>query len=162
MCMHSDEISHLQARVDRLERRSRGLTVVAGLAVVAALVGWKDATPSALRVSRLEVVDDRGVPMVVLAPDRNNAGGSVTLRDRNGERRAWFTAAPGSAALTLNSEGKDGEGDSTLGLAVSPRQGRLSILSKGGAALSATMTADQPHLELTNPHGKPLFTAPWK
>jgi hypothetical protein len=155
------ETSDLLARIERLERRNRALTLFCFLVPVLALVGWQQATPGNLQVRRLEVVDERGVPLVVLAPDRGAAGGSVVLRDANGERRGWFTANPDGAALTLNREGKDGEGDSTLGLSVGPKNGRLSILSRGGASLSATMQGDQPKLELYNPKGAPLFVAPW-
>jgi hypothetical protein len=98
---------------------------------------------------------------VILAPERGGAGGGVTLRDSNGERRAWFVANPDGAALTMNREGKDGEGDSTLGLSVGPRNGRLSILSRNGASLSASMQGDTPKVELYNAKGAPLFVAPW-
>ena len=159
--MATIETSDLLARIERLERRNRALTLACLVVPVLALVGWHQAGPPALQVRRLEVVDERGVPLVVLAPERKGAGGGITLRDANGERRAWFTAQPDGAALTLNREGKDGEGDSTLGLSVGPRMGRLSILSRNGASLSANMQGDQPKVELFNTKGAPLFVAPW-
>lgn len=159
--MASVDTSDLVARIERLERRNRRLTILLLALPVLALVGWTQAGPGSLQVRRLEVVDERGVPLVVLAPERGAVGGGITLRDANGERRAWFTANPDGAALTLNREGKDGEGDSTLGLSVGPRNGRLSILSRNGAALSATMQGDQPKVELYNTKGAPLFVAPW-
>jgi len=155
------ETSDLLARIERLERRNRLLTAFCLVVPLLAAVGWRQAGPPSLQVRRLEVVDERGVPLVILAPERGNVGGSVTLRDANGERRAWFTSTTDGAALTLNREGKDGEGDSTLGLSVGPRNGRLSILSRNGASLSATMQGDQPKLELYNAKGGPLFVAPW-
>lgn len=159
--MASLETSDLVARIERLERRNRRLTLALLAVPVLALIGWTQAGPASLQVRRLEVVDERGVPLVILAPERGGVGGGITLRDANGERRAWFTSNPDGAALTLNREGKDGEGDSTLGLSVGPRNGRLSILSRNGASLSASMQGDQPKVELYNAKGGALFIAPW-
>lgn len=159
--MASVDTSDLVARIERLERRNRRLTLLCLALPLLAVAGWTQAGPGSLQVRRLEVVDERGVPLVILAPERGGVGGGITLRDANGERRAWFTSNPDGAALTMNREGKDGEGDSTLGLSVGPRNGRLSILSRNGAALSATMQGDQPKVELYNVKGAPLFVAPW-
>lgn len=159
--MASVDTSDLVARIERLERRNRRLTALLLALPVLGLIGWTQAGPASLQVRRLEVVDERGVPLVILAPERGGIGGGITLRDANGERRAWFTANPDGAALTMNREGKDGEGDSTLGLSVGPRNGRMSILSRNGASLSASMQGDQPKVELYNAKGGPLFVAPW-
>jgi hypothetical protein len=158
--MANSELSELTARIDRLERRNRGLTLLlVGCALLAA-VGWRTSDDT-VRAKRLEIVDDRGVPLVILSPDRLNEGGMITLRDRDGEKRAWWQAGPGTSSLTLNSEGADGGGDSTLGLAVGPKSSGLSLLSKGGASMNLGMHGDLPKVELYDPKGRSLFAAPW-
>jgi len=114
-----------------------------------------------IRTKHLEIVDERGVPLVVLGPDRTNQGGMITLRDKDGEKRGWWQAGPGTSALTLNSEGSDGLGDSTLGLTVGPKRSSISLLSKGGATLTTSMDGNDPKIELYDTKGKSLFMAPW-
>jgi hypothetical protein len=159
--MTTHDVERLFARIDRLERRNRVMAGALLLFPVLAIAGWA-AADDVLRVKRLEIVDDRGVPLVTLAPDRLNEGGMITLRDRQGEKRGWWQAGPGTSSLTLNSEGQDGSGDSTLGLTVGPKRSSLSMLSKGGASLTAGMQEDQPKVELYDTKGHPLFVAPWK
>lgn len=158
--MTANDPANLLARIERLEKRNRALTAALLLVPVLALGGWamKD---DVLRAKRLEIVDEHGVPLVVLSPDRLNEGGMITLRDRDGEKRGWWQAGRGTSSLTLNSEGSDGSGDSTLGLAVGPKRSSLSLLSKGGSNLSASMNGDDPKIELFDSKGKSLFVAPW-
>jgi len=150
----------LLARIDRLERRSRILTGALLILPVLALVGWTTRDDE-IKTKHLEIVDERGVPLVVLGPDRMGEGGMITLRDKDGEKRGWWQAGPGTSAFTLNSEGADGLGDSTLGLTVGPKRSAISLLSKGGATMTAQMNGDDPKLELYDTKGKSLFAAPW-
>jgi len=159
------ESSELLARIERLERRNRVLTRLCALTLAVpalALVGWQSVgAPEVIRARRIEVVDERGVPLVTLGTDRTSDGGVVTLRDKLGEKRSWWQVGPGTAALTLNSDSADGTSDSTLGLSVGPKSSRMSLLSKDGASLSASMQGNQPKIELYNTRGGPLFIAPW-
>lgn len=155
------EISELVARVERLERRNRILTLALLSVPLLALAGWK-TQDAVVKAKRLEIVDDRGVPLVVLSPDRLNEGGMITLRDKNGEKRAWWQAGPGTSSLTLNSEGADATGDTTLGLSVGPRRSSLSLLSKGGASLTGSIQDDKPSVELYDTKGRSLFSAPFR
>ncbi len=162
--MTPDQIEQLAARVERLERRNRFLSL--GLAMclsvpLLALLGWQSA-PETLRVRRLEVVDERGVPLVTLAPTRNNEGGSIVLRDSSGERRTWWQSGLNSSALTLNSQTDVGEGDTTLGLAVGPKTAKLTMIGKSGSTMSASLENEEPRLDLWNAKGNLLFGAPWK
>jgi len=157
--MGPSELAPLLHRIERLERRNRLLTGALLALPLLALAGWKTADDT-LRVKRLEIVDDRNVPLVVLSPDRLNEGGMITLRDRDGEKRGWWQAGPGTSSLTLNSSGPDGVGDSTLGLTVSPKTSALALLSKGGASLNAEMHEDKPKLEMNDTKGRGLFVAP--
>lgn len=150
----------LLARIDRLERRSRLLTGALLVLPVLALVGWTTRDDE-IKTKHLEIVDERGVPLIVLGPDRMNEGGMITLRDKEGEKRGWWQAGPGTSSFTLNSEGSDGLGDSTLGLTVGPKRSAMSLLSKGGASMTAQMNGDDPKLELYDTKGKSLFAAPW-
>ncbi len=152
--------SDLLIRIERLERRNRLLTGLLLAMPLLAIVGWRQSIPSNLQVRRLEVVDARGVPLVTLAPERAGIGGSIVLRSANGERRGWFSATQEGAALTLNREGKDGEGDSTLGLTVGPQNGRMNIVSRKGSSLSAGVQNDRPKVELFDSKGTSLFVAP--
>lgn len=159
--MATHNVDELVARVERLERRNRILTGALLFLPLLAAIGWVQ-TDNVLRVKRLEVVDDHGVPLVTLSADRLEEGGMITLRDKQGEKRAWWQAGPGTSSLTLNSEGQDGTGDSTLGLTVGPKRSGVSMISKGGASLNAGMQGDNPKVELYDGKGHPLFVAPWK
>jgi hypothetical protein len=124
-----------------------------------AIVGWQNASDT-VRVKRLEVVDDRGVPLITLGGARGNEGGSIILRDGLGEKRSWWEVGPEKGAFTLNSAKSDGTNDTTLGLQVGPKTARMSIISRSGAMLSANMNDDDPQLELYNAKGTTLFAAP--
>jgi hypothetical protein len=152
----------LLSRIERLERRNRVLTSLLFLVPVLALVGWQAApVQDVLRVRRLEVVDGRGVPMVILAPDRGDRGGSITLRDALGERRGWWNVGVDHSSLTMSSETKSGTVN-TIGFGVSPAASRLSLISPNGANLSASMEGDSPRVDLWAKNGSVLFGAPWK
>ena len=151
----------LLLRIERLERRNRLLTIGLLVLPLLAVVGWQ-AGSDTIRTKRLEIIDDRGVPLVVLSPDRTSEGGMITLRDRDGEKRAWWQAGIATSSLTLNSQGEDGAGgDSTLGLSVGPKSSGVSMLSKGGASMRFGMQSDQPKVELYDTKGRSLFAAPW-
>ncbi len=163
--------SSLLERLDRLERRNRWLTVGCALSLsvpLLSLVGWKSpsgqtgAPVELLKVKTLQVVDDRGVPLVTLGPDRLSNGGMITLRDKLGEKRSWWEVGPGTAALTLSSDEPSGSNDNTLGLAVGPQNTLFTLIGKSGSLMSAEVKGDGPHLDLMNDKGKSLFTAPWK
>jgi hypothetical protein len=152
----------LAGRLDRLERKNRILTALCGLCLAVpllAVAGWQSASDT-VRVKRLEVVDDRGVPLITLGATRNNLGGSITLRDSDGERRSWWEVAPGSGAFTLNSANPNGDNDTTLGLQVGEGSASMAIVSKSGAVLSNMMAGDEPSVELYNDKGATLFAAP--
>lgn len=155
------EVQALTARLERLEKRNRLLTLMCGacLAIpILAIVGWQSTTDT-VRVKRLEVIDDRGVPMITLSTARNGQGGSIVMRDSLGEKRSWWEVGPETGAFTITSA-KDGSNDTTLGMQVGPRNGRLAIISKNGALLSTNMEGDDPRLELYNAKGGTLFAAP--
>lgn len=164
-----DAETGLLERVERLERANRRLTLLcAGCLVlpVLALVGWQDAqapVPAVFKVHQLEVVDQRGVPLVTLGTGRSEEGGIVTLRDSNGEKRAWWTVSPAGASLALSKE-KSAQGDATntAGLSVSQNSSEMNLIGPGGGMLSNSVRDDQPHLELWGAKGKSLFAAPFR
>jgi hypothetical protein len=159
----------LLCRIERLERKNRNLTRLATLAcalpLLAGVVGWQASRTQSfdlLRVKRLEVMDERGVPMVVLAPDRLAQGGEITLRDRNGERRSWWQASPEASAFAMTSE-PDREGrTTTLGFGIGTHRAQMSLIGPDGAQVSATVERNEPRVDLTAPNGSSLFAAPWK
>jgi hypothetical protein len=158
--------SDVLARLERLERSNRRMRLVclASLSVpLLTLVGWQTANPVAeiLRVRRLEVVDERGVPLVTLGKERTGDGGSVVLRDRLGEKRSWWQVGPNSGAFAILSEDKDDQKNATAGISVGPRKAEISLFSGNGAALSAGVRNEQPRLDLWSSQGKNLFGAPW-
>jgi hypothetical protein len=154
----------LIVRVERLERKNRLLTLACGVCMAVpllALVGWQNASDT-VKMKRLEIVDDRGVPLITLGATRGNDGGSIVLRDNLGEKRSWWEVGPEKGAFTLNSAKPDGSNDTTLGLQVGPKNARMSMISKNGALLSANMNGDNPQLELYNAKGNTVFAAPFK
>jgi hypothetical protein len=155
------ELETLLKRVDRLERRNRWLCALCFAMPMLAIVGWTQASDT-LRVKRLEIVNDKNVPLVTLESSRTGEGGSVILRDNQGEKRGWWEVAPESGALTLSSAKADGSNDTTLGLQVGPKNARMSIISKNGALLSTHMEEDSPIFEMVGAKGNVIFSAPWK
>lgn len=156
--------AELLLRIERLERKNQVLTFVCGacmLMPVLALVGWQNANDT-VKMKRLEIVDDRGVPLITLGAARGNEGGSIVLRDSLGEKRSWWEVGMEKGAFTLNSAKPDGSNDTTLGLQVGSKNARMSMISKNGAMLSANLNGDNPQLELYNAKGATLFAAPFK
>lgn len=155
------ELEVLTRRIEKLEKRNRLLT--GGLLILPLLtvVGWQ-SNSDVWRTHRLEIIDDHNVPLITLSASRGDGGGSIVMRDKDGEKRGWWTAAPGESALTLNSSKSDGTQDTTLGLQVGPKNARMSIISSGGALLSTNMEGDTPKLEMVNAKGATVFEAPWK
>jgi len=161
----------LSARIERLERANRRLSLTCGLSLfvpLLAIIGWQNATPPAtqidsLQVHKLEVVDPHGVPLVTLNTGRNDEGGSITLRDKNGERRAWWTADPDGSNLALAKEKEpNSDGMNTAGFSVSAGSAEMNLIGPGNGMFAATVREDQPKLDLWSPKGVSLFTAPWK
>lgn len=165
MADHND----LVARIERLERRNRILTLLFGASLgfpLLAVLGWQATTPiqDVVRAKRIEVMDDKGVPVVQLGVERSGDGGSITLRDKLGERRSWWQVGPGTAAFTLNSANEDSteSGNSTLGLSVDPKNSKLALIGPGGSLLTAGIGEDQPRIELWSVKGLNLFQVPFK
>jgi hypothetical protein len=158
------ESHELIARIERLERRNRYLTLACGLCLsipLLAIIGWQSPSDTA-RVKRLEIVNDKNVPLITLDASRTGEGGSIIMRDSQGEKRAWWEVAPEKGAFTLTSAKPDGTNDTTLGLQVGPKNARVAIISKNGALLSSSMEADTPQIEMYGTKGNVLFAAPWK
>ncbi len=149
-------------RIQRLERTNRRLCWVAAVGVafpVLTLAGFQQTdTVDLVRAKKIEVVDSRGIPFITLEPTRANDGGSITLRDGSGDRRAWFTSGVGTARLGMVSGDEDSP-TSTLGLNVEPKQSHVS-LSSGRASANTSVDEEQPHLELIGHEGRPVFYAP--
>jgi hypothetical protein len=162
--MDTNEIVELNARLARLERKNKTLTGLCLLSLsvpLLALCGWQSAVPDVLRARRVEVVDERGVPLVSLAPAREGEGGSVTLRDRQGERRAWWSARPDGAAFAATS-GLPGEREGhTLGMSVGGNGSQVVLIGPNGESLAASVEKEGPRLDLRNASGGSLFSAPW-
>lgn len=114
-----------------------------------------------IRVRRLEVVDRQGVPMVQLGTGRDGEGGSITLRDRLGERRAWWTSSPDGSNLALTFQANDDAGVASAGLGVSSGGSELNLIGSGGAMLGATVRSDQPRIDLWRANGETIFGAPF-
>jgi hypothetical protein len=153
--------SDIELRLARLERRNRWMGIGLMAMAVLAAVGWRQAGPERVQVRRLEVVDDRGVPLVTIGAERGAVGGAITLRAANGERRLWLSATNDGAAIAMSREGADDGGDTCAGLSVGTDRARLSLLGSGGASLSAAVESDRPKVELFDKKGASLFVAPW-
>ncbi len=150
----------LEARVLRLERANRRLLLAWGLTLSALLLVGAQTTTDIVRARRIELVDERGVPLATLAPARNGAGGELILRDRDGERRASLAAEPGAATLGL-SGGRIDDPAGTAALRADADGAALGILgSKAG--LSASVRKDKPRIATTDAKGKETFAAPWR
>ena len=159
----------LLERVSRLERANRRLTLLCAsclIVPVLALVGWQEAEapiPAVLKVHELQVVDQHGVPLVTLATGRSEEGGAITLRDKNGEKRAWWLANADGASLALAKEKTPQvDGSNTAGFSVSQSSAEMNLIGPGNGMLSATVRDDQPRVDLWSAKGKSLFAAPWQ
>jgi hypothetical protein len=162
------EHQNLLQRVERLERSNRrlGLVSAACLLVPAlALLGWRQAPtiPDVIQTHKLEIVDQHGVPLVTLNGGRNDEGGAVTLRDKDGERRAWWTASPDGSNLGLVKE-RDikTEGSYTVGMSVAANAAEVNLISPANGMSSMTVRDDKPRIELWGIKGNSVFAAPFK
>ncbi len=103
---------HLEARLDRLERRNRTLTLLlaaAGLALATTSFGGQD---DVLRARGVELVDAEGRARAELALDADGSAG-LFVRDAEGRVRASVTHDDEATALFL----RDTKGQVRLGAA---------------------------------------------
>lgn len=161
------EHKDLVTRIESLERSNRRLTIISAaclLLPVLALVGWQQtpAIPDVLQTRKLEVVDSHGVPMVILNAGRNDEGGAVTLRDKDGERRAWWTCSPEGSNLALVKEHEqNAQGSYTAGFSVGSTAAEMNIISPQNGMCAITVRDDKPRIDLWGTKGNTLFAAPW-
>jgi hypothetical protein len=131
----------LRQEIRRLEQRLRRtqLLSVTAVAAVAALVltglaRVEDGPADEVRTRRLVVVDDQGVPRVVIGQDpadaqRRSRAAGITIHDKHGhERGGMSTFDDGTVALAL---------DAPMGVG-SPMRDRLGLMvgANGAAAIS--------------------------
>jgi hypothetical protein len=161
----------LTRRIERLERSNRRLLLlcaVSAIMPVLGIVGWQGAGQAqevlqVLKVHSLEVVDARGVPLLTLNTGRDNAGGSITLRDSGGQKRGWWSSSPEGSNLALVKEkSSDQEAANTAGFGVTSNSADMNLIGSGNGMFSATVKDDKPHLDLWNAKGASVFAAPWK
>ena len=150
----------LEARVARLERANRRLLALGGVALAALVLLGAQTVGDVVRARRFELIDDRGVPLAILAPARDGAGGELTLRDREGERRASLRAEPDAASLDL----QGGRPDDPAGTAALRADGQGAALGLVGAKASviAEVRKERPRVATTDARGRETFAAPWK
>lgn len=153
-------MDRLEARVARLERANRRLAALFGATLAAVLLLGAQTATDVVRARRIEIVDERGVPLATLAPSRTGAGGELTLRDRDGERRASLSAEPGASSLNL----QGGRADDPSGTAALRADGTGAALGLVGARASVTATVrkEKPRLSTTDAQGRETFAAPWR
>jgi hypothetical protein len=159
-----EAIDTVSARLDRLERQNLRLKIGLVAAVALTIVGFRSAAGGPvdlIQAHQIQVVDERGVPLVTLAAARNNAGGAIILRDSSGEKRTWWEASTDSARLVLDSPAQQG-GDTVAGMAATGSGARASLLGPTGASFEATVQNEMPHISLSAANGKSLFSAPWR
>jgi hypothetical protein len=145
----------LESRVARLERQNRLL--IAALLLISALflLGLKRQTQDTIQAQKLQIVDQRGVPLVTL--DANRAGGGeVILRDVNGDQRAWFSAEKKAARVGLIG----GDNDSSVGLSADAERSRIAVIG-GRAFVAQSIQGGKPSIEADGQDGQVLFQAPF-
>lgn len=148
----------MESRLRRLELQNRLLWLaLAAFACIAA----RPTIDDVLRVRRIEVIDEKGVPLVSLGPERAGDSGTIILRDKAGEKRAWWKVERDRASFAMTT---DGTGNSkkagTVGFGVSPDRSQLSLLGQGTAQLG--VEAGKPKLEMFDKGGKSVFAAPFR
>ena len=150
----------LEQRVISLERTNRLLVGACACFALLLVYGFQNEGPSDLiRTKRLEVMDDKGVPVVTLAPSRSG-GGELVIRDESGDRRAWLTSGKGAARLGMLS-GTEDSPTSSVGFGVEPNHARLALAgSKATASVAVDVEAQS--VELSAPDGHVLFSAPYR
>ena len=154
-------MDRLEERMLRLEKTNRRLLALWGLTVTGAVaMGAQSVTNDIVRAHRIELVNERGVPLATLAPSRSGNGGELTLRDRDGERRAYLTAETGSASMGL----QGGKADDPAGTAAVRADGDGAVMGLIGSRASATVSVrkDRPKVTTTDAKGRETFTAPWR
>lgn len=152
-------MDRLEDRVQSLERANRRLLALWGLTLAATVLLGSQTVTDVVRARRIEIVDARGVPLATLAPSRNGDG-ELTLRDRDGERRANLTAERGAASLGLQG-GKADDPSGTAALRADPDGAAFGLVG-ARSAVSATVRKDRPRIATTDARGKETFSAPWK
>jgi hypothetical protein len=156
-------MTDLEQRLVKLERRAAWhpwLCAYALLSLPVFVLGWQKQSASALRVTSLEVVDSRGVPMIQLGTGRRSEGGAITLRDATGEKRAWWQVTPTQSTFTLSQD--DESAATTAGFSVASAQAKFHLLGKDGSSVNVAAGQAQPELEIRSKAGASLFRAPWK
>ncbi|RYG36270.1 hypothetical protein EON81_10275 [bacterium] len=148
----------METRLRRLEIQNRLLWIALGAFVCVAAGPAVDDT---LRVRRLEVIDEKGVPLVSIGPERVGDGGTVVLRDRAGEKRGWWKIEGDRASFAMTNDGTgQAKKVGTVGFGVSADRAQLSLLSQGTAQLG--VEAGKPKLEMFDKAGKSVFAAPFR
>jgi len=153
-------MDRLEQRVFRLERANRRLLGLWGLTIAAAVAMGAQTANNLVRARRIELVDEQGIPLATLAPARNGNGGELTLRDREGERRVYLTAEPGSGTLNLQG-GKADDPAGTAGLRADGDGATLGLIGSKASA-SVSVRKDRSKIATTDAQGRETFAAPWK
>jgi hypothetical protein len=123
----SQRIEDLSRRLDRTNRHLKALLALLVVAGVLALVGWKGASPGAVRASALEIVDDQGKVRARLDANADSTdlllydakgslaveisapgnGGMIALRDYNQKERArLYGFGPASGVMFWDANGR--------------------------------------------------------
>ena len=148
-------MNRLEARLANLERKNRALTIALIALAATFLFGFVHQSDS-LQAKKIEVIDERGVPLLTFASSRSG-GGEITVRDEAGDRRAWLSAEKAGAHLGMSG----GENEASAGLGVDPTHARLA-LTGGRASLSEKVENEIPAIEADSRDGRILFAAPYR
>ncbi len=131
----NEDVHRRLERLERSLRHARRVTLALGVALCATLAtGFATAGGAffdEVRTTRLVVVDDRGIPRVVIGQDpveteRTSRAAGITLHDEKGDERGGFsTFADGSVVLALDAP-------AGVGAAMRDRVG-LKVYASGAA-----------------------------
>jgi hypothetical protein len=152
----------LQARVERLERRSRRLTAtlfaIVTIAIAGAFVNSNQVTTQpTLRTESLEIVDSNGrVRARIGKADSESVG--LTLQTADGRPRLSLSASERGGAINLF---QGGQSTGAMTLAALQDSAGLSLRGPNGLLRAHLMVeGDRVRLSLWNTDGKTVFAVP--
>lgn len=144
----SERCAALERRLRRTQIAFAGVVACCLLAALGAPQG-KDAVSKELRTQRLVVVDDKGVPRVVIGQDavdtqrRSRAAGLYVMDSKGDERGGFSTMDDGSAVFAMDApRGVGAPMPDRLGLVVGADGSSYVMLIDNKTRAVAKMTAD--------------------
>ncbi|MFY9234115.1 MAG: hypothetical protein WAO58_06610 [Fimbriimonadaceae bacterium] len=93
-------ISTTEARLARLERNNRLLSLALIVGVGVSLMGWTRPA-DVIKAKELQIISSQGKTMVTIGAGNREKGGEITLSDAKGDKQGYWTASRNFSLLRL-------------------------------------------------------------